>query len=99
MDLANAVRRTHQAQQSLDEKMDRLLAMFTPPAPAAEQGEGEPITGETPEVSVIDIGTLLIEMNTKLDLVLEVLAGLQPAGKKKTAKAEEQPPTGSDGGQ
>jgi len=98
MDLANAVRRTHLAQQSLDEKMDRLLAMFTPPAPAAEQGEGAPLTGETPETPVLDIGTLLVEFNAKLDLVLEALAGLQPASKKKT-KAEEQPPAGTDGGQ
>lgn len=101
MDLANAVRRTHQAQQSLDEKMDRLLAIFSPSIPAAEQGEGEPITGETPEVPVVDISTLLIELNAKLDLVLEALAGLQPATKKKTTKADPPPDetTGPDGGQ
>lgn len=101
MDLGNAVRRTQQSQQALEEKLDRLLAMFSPPIPAAEQGEGEPITGETPESPVVDIGTLLIELNAKLDLALEALAGLQPSGKKKAAKADPPPDesAGTDGGQ
>jgi hypothetical protein len=90
MDLGNAVRRTQQAQQALDEKMDRLMALFNPPAPgdqseAAVEGGAEPLTGETPAKPIID--GMFAEINAKLDLLMEAVANLQPASKKK-AKAD-----------
>jgi len=92
------VRRTQQSQAALEEKLDLLLAKFNL-AGAAEQGEGEPLTGETAEKSSIE--TRLLEMDAKLDLVLEAIAGLQPASKKKTTKTDPPPDetdTGTDGG-
>lgn len=83
MDLGNAIIRTQKAQSALDQKMDLLMAKFG-------LQDGELPEGVLPLPSIAD---RMAALETKLDLVLDSIAALQPTQSASKKKAS------ADGGQ